>query len=267
MCHEMGGGGQGVRKKEWAVQPFISSPYVADAQGRMRPAVAVAQCLKASSDEPCDVVGHGYRKRKAGPEFPIATRHCREHSCYFTVYPFGHVPYGRMAMAPIEVSGFASVEAEREDRGGAGWQGTVCVAAIEAARNRRWSREGTDVEAAQPGRYGTQRRWLRRCARFLGLAGEIRQRTVERLRDFLGIDGLEHQRLRRQWPRTYRLSERAQAVVAVLSAQPLADDLWSRWLAAGALGGAWGPARIADPSLGRLVSPSTLLKTTGLAPP
>ncbi len=182
----------------------------------MRPAVAVAECLKASSDEPCDVVGHGYRKRKAGPEFPIATRHCREHSCYFSVYPFGHVPYGRMAMAPIEVSGFASVEAEREDRGGVGWQGTVCVAAIEAARNRRWSREGTDVEAAQPGRYGTQRRWLRRCARFLGLAGEIRQRTVERLRDFLGIDGLEHQRLRREWPMTSRLSERAQAVVAVL---------------------------------------------------
>ena len=265
MWHGWDGGDQGNCRGEWVVGPFITAPYVADAEGRMRPAMAVAECLKASPEKRCDVVGHGYRKRKTGPEFPIETRHCREHSCYFTVYPSGHVPYGRVTMAPVDVGGFALVAVEAEDE--ARWQGSLCVAAVEAARNRRWSREGNVAEAGEPGRYGTQRRWLRRCARLLGLAGEIKQRTVERLRDFLGIDGLEHERLRREWPCTPRLSQRARAVVVVLNAQPLEDDLWPRWLAAGALGGAWGPARIAAPSVGRLVSPSTLLKTTGLSPP
>ncbi|MBD3236805.1 MAG: hypothetical protein GF330_08885 [Candidatus Eisenbacteria bacterium] len=229
----------------------------------------VTECLEGGPGSPCDVVGHGYRERKTGPKFPIATRHCREHRCYYAVYPIGHVPYGQVAVAPVDASGFplaAPLDGEVEE--GSGWRGCLCEAAVEAARNRCWSREGADIEeAGEPGRYGTQRRGLRRCARLLGLAAELEQRAVERLRNFLGVDGLEHERLRRQWQTASRLSDRAQAVLAVLSAQPAEGDLWSRWLAAGALGGAWGAARIADPAAGRLLSPSTRLRTTGLAPP
>lgn len=268
MWHGSDVGGQEIRSDEWVVQPFITTPYVADPEGRMRPAVTVAECPEADPEKPCDVVGHGFRKRKTGPEFPIATRLCRQHARYFTVYPIGHVPYGRVRMAPVGESGFPALAApEVPAANRAPWLGSVWVAAVDAARGRRWSREGTDVEGVEPGRYGTQRRWLKRCTRLLGLAGELKQRTVERLRAFLVIDGVEHERLRHECPQTGRLTERAQAVVAVLSAQPLDNDVWSRWLAAGALGGAWGPARIGHPSVGRLVSPSTLLKTTGLGPP
>jgi len=265
VSHGRGSGGEDFQKNEWAVEPFVTAPYVADADGRMRPAVTVCECVKAKPGERCDVVGHGFRRRKTGPEFPVATYHCREHRRYVTVYPMGHVPYGRVRMAPVDERGFPSGRTlednaeQLEER----WCGSVWNAAVDAVRDKPWSREGTEIETKEPARYGTQRRWLRRCACLVGLAGAVKQRVAERLRNLLAIDGLEHERLRHEFPSTDRLAQRARLIVAVVVEQPLGDDLWWRWLAAGALGGAWGEARIFEPSVGRLVSPSILLKSIG----
>ncbi len=48
---------------------------------------------------------------------------CQTHKRYFTVYPVGHVPYGRVRMAPVEPGGYpAGVE---EDGAAAPWRGTL----------------------------------------------------------------------------------------------------------------------------------------------
>ncbi len=269
MWHESRAEGQGNLRADWSVVSFVTVPYVAGPEGRMRPALAVRECVKGTHGEECEVVGHGFRERKTGPEFPIATWHCRRHRCYFTVYPMGQVPYGRVPMAPVDVRGFPPVRPGEGERGRSEeqWRGCVCEAAVDAARDKRWSREGSEIEGKEPGCYGTQRRWLNRCAHLLGLVGAIPQRAAERLRSVLGIDGLAHERLRHGFPAAGQLAERGRSVVAVLVEQPLADDLWWKWLTAGAQGGAWGEARVLEPSVGRLVSPWTLLKSVGHGSP
>lgn len=77
-------------------RPFVSAPYVED-NGVWRP-VRVKECPVG---EGCQIVKHSWRPRKTGPGHPVAILQCLMHGRYFTVYPSGHVPYGRQRIAPV----------------------------------------------------------------------------------------------------------------------------------------------------------------------
>ena len=134
----------------------------------------------------CHLVVDHHRPRKTGPCFPLAVLRCTTHGRAFTLYPPGHVPYGRRAIAPVAADG-SLVRADDLDEArprGAGhevepdeqvvspealaFSGTVFDAALDAACGRIWQRDhlpgGTDRW------WSTQGRWIERALLLLGLA-------------------------------------------------------------------------------------------------
>ena len=116
---------------------------------------------------PCRMRAHHLRERKTGPCHAVQVVICRTHGCAFTLYPPGHVPYGRYAVVPVsrdadllriaaddlgQPSGRA---AGARPRGGAPqrpseripWETTQFVAALDAAAGHAWPRDGTAYRA------------------------------------------------------------------------------------------------------------------------
>ena len=54
-------------------------------------------------ERPCRLASDHDRERKTGPCFPIRVMRCRVHGHGFTLYPPGHVPYGRKRLAAAAV--------------------------------------------------------------------------------------------------------------------------------------------------------------------
>ncbi len=86
-------------------RPFLCAPYVTEQEGRLRPVEGIDRCPLATVGETCGLRKHDFRDRKTGPEFALRILYCRRHRHYFTVYPPGHVPYGRQAIAPLDEQG------------------------------------------------------------------------------------------------------------------------------------------------------------------
>ena len=70
------------------------------------PAVMPRGCVHAATgEEACVLVVHHVRERKTGPRIPVTVLQCRTHRRAFTLYPLGHLPYGRLAIAPVGPDG------------------------------------------------------------------------------------------------------------------------------------------------------------------
>jgi len=70
------------------------------------PAVMPRDCVHAATgDEGCVLVVHHVRERKTGPRIPVTVLQCQTHGRAFTLYPLGHRPYGRLAIAPVGLDG------------------------------------------------------------------------------------------------------------------------------------------------------------------
>ena len=99
-CHE-----EASRRQPVSERPFLSAAYVADAEGRYAPSADIDQCPWAQGCERCRLEKHDFRPRKTGPEVPLRVLLCHTHGHFFTVYPPGHVPYGRVALAAVDLQG------------------------------------------------------------------------------------------------------------------------------------------------------------------
>ena len=109
-------------------------------------------CVHASPGDPaCVLVVHHTRERKAGPQIPVTVAQCRTHRRAFTLYPLGHVPYGRLAVAPVTLDGQVVLSTQSEptagDRRSPAWRATRLGAAFAAIEDptvkltdRRWGR-------------------------------------------------------------------------------------------------------------------------------
>lgn len=159
-------------------RPFVITPYVEHESGRLMPELPDEGPCRERSSAPCRLAVDHTRCRKTGPCFPLTVLRCRAHGRYsFTLYPPGHVPYGRYAVAPIAVDGGAVQQHGPEDARVADfaepWRSTIFVAAIDAAAGKPWPRLD-----AQPGPwYSTHKRHLRRLARWFGLLEDPSQRS------------------------------------------------------------------------------------------
>ncbi len=114
MCHSIEGENHGDR-------PFLCAPYVTEGGGRPRPVEGLERCPLASAGEACELTRHSFRDRKTGPEFALRIFYCATHRRHFTVYPPGHVPYGRQAVAPVDERGRVVAPGQEA----ACWQGTL----------------------------------------------------------------------------------------------------------------------------------------------
>lgn len=131
------------------------------------------QCIQGADGDGscCRIRLHHWRSRKTGPEFPLLVVECQTHGIAFTVYPLGHVPYGRAAIAPVDAHGqlLRSADAAGGDRGVA-WEQTIMGAAQDAAEGRAWPRVGGDP-SSPAGSWRTQGRRITQAAEILGLTG------------------------------------------------------------------------------------------------
>ncbi len=168
------------------------------------------ECPWREPTAPCDVVQHGLRDRKTGPEHALAVCRCHAHGLCFSVYPAGFVPYARRALLDGSASAPSYAQAAEDAAAGVAWPRSA-----SGGSDRWWT---------------TQRRLLRRLCEVLGADGTT-------LRDRAAIALGLPLRLLADVAGTVGYRARGRAVVAVLDA--LGDDL-DRLLLAGALTGAWG---------------------------
>jgi len=183
---------------------------------------------------------HGWRARKTGPGFALCVVECGTHGVAFTLYPPGHVPYGRRAVAAVSSAGQAVVDAEGGlGEAAAAWQVTVFGAACDAACGRAWPRRACEESES----FRTQCRRVELGATLLGVlvASDAAQLVMAAvlgvaaltLRDASGVFRAPSWR-----PYTHR----ARALLLPLGELERAGGVLERVLVAGALIGRWGAA-------------------------
>lgn len=238
-CHESG---VAVRR------PFVITPYRAGASGVLEPTLPEVGPCSWRDREACALGVDHVRERKTGPCFPLTVLVCETHGVGFTLYPPGHVPYGRTAVATVAPDGRALVDGPK---GAEGFEETVFAAALSASEGEAWDRERPGGSARW---WGTQWRRLAVALRICGLAPGIGEAERASVAAALGVELLL---LRDQAWRTaaapgYR--RRGQAVRAVLERLAPGPCVLSRLMASGHLAGLWGAPLWWETQTGRLRS-------------
>jgi hypothetical protein len=215
-----------------SIPVFAIAPYEADATGHLQ-VVLPSHCVFAKPDEGrCPLRIDHRRHRKTGPCFPLAVVSCRRHPTQrYTLYPPGHVPYGRQALASVSPSGPLLLDAETRQ---VCWDGTVFQAALDAADGVRW-RE--DSPAHDPRRRRTQGRHLELAERLLGVHRSLPDRTEEQVVSRLQVAMLTVRDAAARGSTSW--TERALAVLVVLAALRVDGALLGSLLSAGLAVGLW----------------------------
>lgn len=215
---------------------FIITPYQADECGVLRPIVP-DQCRGAVDDgRPCDLHVHHWRGRKTGPEFPLLVMECRAHGMAFTLYPPGHVPYGRCPIVPVDLQGQPLHIGEEQGREATlSWEQTLFGAALDAAQRRAWPR--SSEEPQQQGCWRTQGRRVAQLSQIVGLVGADDSSMVGPL----GVTALGQREARAAYAQAKGYEQRGRAVsVIAMELQSASCDVLDLMLAAGFARGQWG---------------------------
>jgi len=211
---------------------FVVAPYVIDANDRLAPA-ELHCCPYATDGHKCKIRKQQWRHRKTGVAHPLLVLRCLHHGRSFTIYPPGHVPYGRQPIAPLAPDGHPRTT---DPEGAVAWRNTLFDAALDAAYSDAWAREcpgGTDLW------WSTQRRLLDRISRLLGVCPDLPQTLRDELAEVLNVDGSLLGELAadvRAWP-GYRAQGRA--ACAVLQVVDAPWPAYCRLAEAGWMVGLW----------------------------
>lgn len=274
-------------------RPFVITTYAPDPSGVLVPVLPV-QCIACppASRGACLLRVDHRRPRKTGPGFALTVMSCATHDLAFTLYPPGHVPHGRVAIAPISSTTgagtpsellFAADNSPRERerssivataipsdpcvpaadsalpaRRALDWDVTVFEAARDAVDRRAWSRAR---EGTPPKRWRTQGRKIALGAAMLGLLSAPEPRLG--IAEALGIAPLALSDVARSFVAATGFRARGQAVCDTLDLLTVSRSLGDRLLVAGAKSGCWGEPLRCDPHSGRLLA----LSNAARAPP
>ena len=228
------------------------TPYRLAADGTRQPDLPVCGPCH-TSDDPCCLKPKGWRGRATGPCFPLWRLACRTHGGSFTLYPPGHVPHGRKALAPVAPDGEELYDPLNE-----GWFDGYFEAALDAAEGRAWPKESE--EGSDKGRFITQTRQLRRLAILVGVAPAQERIRREQVVTCLEIEGLwvHEGLLQLRAGDGYR--ELGQAVKGVRDAVMAKSRAYERLIAAGHSADLWSRPHLWDKATGQF-------RILGLPPP
>jgi hypothetical protein len=209
-------------------RPFVTTAYVADAQGFFVP-VLPERCPVAAPGERCRLHVDHWRLRKTGPGFPLAVVCCSVHPMRrFTLYPPGYVPWGRVAVVPCSPAGPVLRDGES---GRLFWDATLFGAVRELAEAKgssHWERGA---------RCRTRKRRSRRAARLLGVDRGLDDCARELIALLIGVAALN---LHCAAARGVTWRKRAAATLEVLGQIMPTASLLDSILEAGAVAGEWG---------------------------
>lgn len=224
-----------------ASRPFVVTAYVGRGD-RLVPDLPEF-CLERSEgdDASCRVIVHGWRRRKTGPCFPLCVVECVTHAVAFTLYPLGHVPYGRAAIAPVSSDGQAPVvkAAEGHEEPVSAWAMTLFRAACDASCGHAWPRVACEGQES----FRTQCRRVTLAATLLGVHAESDAAQLA-VALALGVPALtlRDAGLAFHAPSWRPYTGRGRALLAPLAELARAGGVLGRVLEAGALVGQWGIA-------------------------
>jgi len=162
---------------------FLVSPYYPDQPGTMFPEIPNVCPHNHLDNNSCHIVNDHNRERKTGPCFPIRVLRCKTHKLGFTVYPPGHVPYGRQRIAPIEADSSQIINTPDEHTFG----GTFFDAAIDANNKNVWTKEFFENSIFP--RYSTQINHIKRASLLLGIAPCLDEKLREIISQTLNVPG------------------------------------------------------------------------------
>jgi len=194
------------------------------------------RCPQGEDGSPCQVRAHARRERKSGPEHALAVCRCHTHGVSFTVYPPGHVPYGRIAMVAADSEG-------RPVRGEA-LSMTVLSAVLDASDPVRV--HGEEAVHKSGVHLRTRGRRIGLCAALVGISGEVSEAVRGRIAQALSVPALRLRDAARAYSASHSMRERAGVVVSVLEALDLASRRIGL-LVSGYLAGLWGRPNHWDP--------------------
>jgi hypothetical protein len=216
----------------------VTVAYVPGSAAALGPAVMPRSCLHATTrDEACALVVHHVRERKTGPRIPVTVLRCQTHRRAFTIYPLGHIPYGRLAVAPVGLDGelVSTPQSERlaDGKRELAWCTTLFGPAFTAIHDP--TVKLTDLRwwaTAAPER-------LAQGAAILGIHPELSEQVADAIAFRLKIPRLAHREAADEYERARGRAARGHVLVAVLG--QLGDAyLLDRVLAAGACAECWG---------------------------
>jgi len=188
-------------------------------------------------DPACVLTVHHRRERKTGPQIPVTVLQCGTHRRAFTLYPLGHVPYGRLAVAPVGFDGQVVFSTEREPEAGASprpaWRATQFEPAFAAIHE-------PPTKLTDPRWWATEaREQLDHGAMLLGVHPDLAAADADAIAFRLEIPRLELRQAADAYARGRGRAARGRVLVGVLD--QLGDTcLLDRMLAAGACAGCWG---------------------------
>ena len=249
--------------------PFVVTPYTTDSAGKFRPSVPARGPCGRLLHEPCRIQKHHDRERSTGPGFPLRVVYCAAHDVSFTLYPPGHVPYGREALTPTTEAGqWISAEPDEEDALSpevVAFRGTSFDAALDAARGRIGRREDSAGSSALW--WSTQGRRIARSLCLLGLSADLALDEQHTVAELLAVDTLLLAVQARQLAAQPGYRQRGRAVCAVLAALRPETWLCDRLAECGHRRGLWGSPWRWDPQAGTLRrQPYRLVDTRGSPP-
>lgn len=201
------------------------------------PAVMPRCCVHAViEDEACVLVVHHVRERKTGPRIPVTVLQCRTHRRAFTLYPLGHLPYGRLAIAPVGLDGELLRATEGEQEGSKrppAWSTTLFGSAFAAIHE-------STVKLTDPRWWATEApERLAQGAAILGVHPGLSVEAADAIAFRLEIPRLVLRQAADVYAHARGRAARGRVLVGVLG--ELGDTcLLDRVLAAGACAGCWG---------------------------
>lgn len=202
------------------------------------PAVMPRGCVHAATgDEACVLVVHHVRERKTGPRIPVTVLQCRTHGRAFTLYPLGHLPYGRLAIAPVGLDGelLRSTDSEPQVDGKRppAWSTTLFGPAFAAIH-------APTVKLTDPRWWATEApERLAQGAAILGVHPALSVQAADQIAFRLDIPRLTLRQAAAAYEHARGRAARGRVLVGVLG--ELGDAcLLDRVLAAGACAGCWG---------------------------
>ena len=222
---------------------FATVPYAPRGEGErmtLAPVVMPQSCVHAAPGDPtCELRVHHRRDRKTGPQVPVTVVQCQTHGRACTLYPLGHVPYGRLPVAPVAPDGQVLFSAEPEAGAASAqppaWRITQFAAAFTAV-------ETAPVKLTDPRWWATPApARLTQSALLLGVHPTLAVADADALAFRLAIPGLVLRQARADYAAACGPAGRGQILVDLLRELAPAPCVLDRVLEAGAYAGCWGP--------------------------
>lgn len=246
-----------------ASRPVVVGAYHGRGDGRLR-ADLPSSCPRQDTDgQACRVAVNHHRDRKTGPKHPVLVAECRTHDVAFTVYPPGHVPYGRVPVLHVAPDG-KEIQREKDIPQSERYHDTVFEASLDAGAGRQWGR--AELHDAGPW-WNTQVRHLAIAESLLGLSPQQSEEERERIATALEVPLLDLRCGAKAIARTPGYRSRGAATLHVLQFMAGQPCVLERLMLGGHRAGLWGVPYFWDRASGCLRTPAFPVHAARASPP